>query len=58
VLLPPGLLNRVARYLEATAALARTEGVLPDGFDPAHTTQLAVTFEADAMAARYYADGA
>jgi hypothetical protein len=58
VLLPPTLLNRVARYLEAAAALVRIEEVLPDGFDPARATQLAGTFEADAMAARYYADGA
>ena len=58
VLLPPALLNRAARYLEAAAALVRNEGVVPDGFDPAHITQLAGTFEADAMAARYYADGA
>ena len=57
VLLPPALLNRVARYLEAAATLVRTEAVLPDGFDPAHATQLADTFEADAMAARYYSDG-
>jgi len=51
-------LNRAARYLEAAAAPVRAEAVLPDGFDPAHATQLAGTFEADAMAARYYADGA
>jgi hypothetical protein len=58
VLAPPALLNRAARYLEAAAALARTGGVVPDGFDPPHAAQLAGTFEADAMAARYYADGA
>ena len=58
VLLPPALLNRVARYLEAPAALVRNEGAVPDGFDPAHAAQLAGTFEADAMAARYYSDGA
>jgi hypothetical protein len=28
------------------------------GFDPAHATQLADTFEADSVAARYYSDGA
>lgn len=58
VLAPPALLNRAARYLEAAAALVRTEGVLPDGFDPAHATQLADTFASDAVAARYYSDGA
>ena len=58
VLLPRALLNRAARYLEAAAALVRDEEVLPDGFDPAHVTQFAGTFEADAVAARYYADGA
>jgi len=57
VLLPPALLNRVARYLDAAAALVRSEGVLPGGFDPAHATQLADTFEADSVAARYYSDG-
>lgn len=34
VLVPPALLNRVARYLDAAAVLVRTEGVLPDRFDP------------------------
>jgi hypothetical protein len=58
VLLPPALLNRVARYLDAAAALVRNEAVLPGGFDPAHATQLADTFEADSVAARYYSDGA
>ena len=58
VLAPPALLNGAARYLEAAAALVRDEGVLPDGFDPAHATQLAGTFEADAVAMRYYSDGA
>jgi hypothetical protein len=58
VLAPPALLNRAARCLEAAAAMVREEGVLPDGFDPAHATQLADTFEADAVAIRYYSDGA
>jgi hypothetical protein len=35
-----------------TTALVRNEGVVPDGFDPAHAAQLAGTFGADAMAAR------
>jgi hypothetical protein len=34
VLLPPALLNRVAPYLEAAAALVRTGEVSPDGFNP------------------------
>ena len=56
VLVPPALLNRVARYLDAAAVLVRTEGVLPDGFDPTHATQLADTFEADSVTARYDSD--
>jgi len=58
VLAPPALLNRAARYLQAAAAIVRDEGVLPDRFDAAHATQLADTFEADALAVRYYTDGA
>jgi hypothetical protein len=58
VLAPAALLNRAARYLEAAVAMVQDEGVLPDGFDPAHATQLADTFEADAVAMRYYSDGA
>jgi hypothetical protein len=45
--LPPGLVSRVARYLEATAALVN-DGVLPDRFDPSHAEQLAATFSEDA----------
>jgi hypothetical protein len=44
---PPGLINRIARYLEATAALVN-DGVMPDGFDPSHAGQLAATFTEDA----------
>ena len=44
---PPGLINRVARYLEATAALVN-DGVMPDGFAPSHAGQLAATFTEDA----------
>lgn len=58
VLAPPALLNRAARYLEAAAAMVRDEGVLPDEFNPAHATQLADTFDPDAVAMRYYSDGA
>lgn len=58
VLAPPALLNRAARYLQAAAAIVRGEGVMPDRFDAAHAAQLAETFEADALAVRYYSDGA
>jgi hypothetical protein len=58
VLAPRVLLNRAARYLEAAAALARTGGVVPVGFGPPRAAQLADTFEADAVAAGYCADGA
>lgn len=58
VLAPPALLNRAARYLAAAATIVRDEGVLPDAFDPAHTTQLSDTFQADTVAMRYYSDGA
>ncbi|MBN9619125.1 MAG: hypothetical protein J0H43_05265, partial [Actinobacteria bacterium] len=56
VLVPPALLNRAARYLEAAAALVRDEGIVPDEFDPAHAGQLADTFEKDAATLRYYAE--
>jgi hypothetical protein len=58
VLAPPALLNRAARYLQAAAAIVRDGGVLPGQFDAAHAAQLADTFEADALAVRYYSDGA
>jgi len=57
LLAPPALLNRAARYLQAAAAIVRDNGVLPDQFDAAHAAQLADTFEADALAVRYYCDG-
>jgi hypothetical protein len=58
VLAPPALLNRAARYLQAAAAIVRDEGVLPDRFDATYAAQLADTFETDALAMRYYSDGA
>lgn len=58
VLAPPALLNRAARYLQAAAAVIRDEEVVPDRLDAAGATQLAETFEADAVAVRYYSDGA
>ena len=55
VMMPPGLVNRAARYLEAAAALV-SEGVLPEDFNPAHASELAATFLQDAASLRYYAD--
>jgi len=57
VMMPPSLLNRAARYLEAAAALVRGEGIVPEGFDLAAAGQLADTFDKDAAALRYYAGG-
>lgn len=54
VMLPPGLVNRVARYLEVAAALVN-DGVLPDGFSPAHAGQLSASFADDAASLRRYA---
>lgn len=51
VMIPPGLVNRVGRYLEAAAALAR-DGVLPERFNPTRGSQLAATFEEDAAKLR------
>lgn len=56
VAMPPGLLHRAARYLDATAVLV-ADGVLPDGFDPSHADGLAETFRSDAARLRYYATG-
>jgi hypothetical protein len=55
VMMPPGLVNRAARYLEATASLVN-EGVLPEDFSTAHAGQLAATFMQDAASLRYYAN--
>jgi hypothetical protein len=54
---PPALLNRAARYLEAAASLVRGDGAITDDFEPAHAGQLADTFDRDAGALRYYAEG-
>lgn len=51
VMLPPGLIHRVARYLDAAATLV-TAGVLPEGIHPSHTDQLAATFRHDATSLR------
>ena len=54
VMMPPGLVNRAARYLEAAAILVN-EGVLPKDFNTTHAGQLAATFLQDAASLRYYA---
>ncbi|WP_329484283.1 hypothetical protein OG555_19235 [Kribbella sp. NBC_01484] len=54
VMMPPGLVNRAARYLEAAASLVN-DGVLPENFSATHAGQLAATFTQDAAALRYYA---
>jgi hypothetical protein len=54
VMMPPGLVNRAARYLEAAAVLVH-EGAAPEDFDAAHADQLAATFMQDAAGLRYYA---
>lgn len=58
VMVPPALLNRAARYLEAAAALVRDAGIIPDEFEPAHAGQFADTFDKDAATLRYYSEGA
>ena len=55
VMMPPGLVNRAARYLEAAAALVN-DGVLPEDFNSTHAGELAATFLQDAASLRYYAD--
>lgn len=54
LMMPPGLLHRAARYLEAAAVLV-DGGVLPAQFDSAQADQLAETFRRDAASLRYYA---
>jgi hypothetical protein len=54
VMMPPGLVNRAARYLEAAATLVQ-EGVLPEDFSATHAGELADTFLQDAASLRYYA---
>lgn len=57
VMLPPGLLNRAARYLQACAQLIRDDHILPEDVPAEHAEQLAATFAQDAAALRYYASG-
>lgn len=54
VLMPPGLVNRAARNLEAAASLVN-EGVVPEDFSTIHADQLAATFMQDAATLRSYA---
>jgi hypothetical protein len=55
IMLPPGLVHRAARYLEAAAALVHG-GVLPGDVGPTQAGRLAATFLGDAASLRYYAD--
>lgn len=55
VMMPPGLVHRAARYLEAAATLVN-DGVLPEDFNSTHASELADTFLQDAASLRYYAD--
>jgi len=55
IMMPPGLLNRAARYLEVAATLVH-DGALPEDFDTTQAGQLAATFLQDAASLRYYAD--
>ena len=55
VMMPPGLVNRAARYLEAAATIVN-DGVLPEDFNSTHSSELAATFLQDAASLRYYAD--
>lgn len=56
VMMPPGLLNRAARYLEATASLVES-GVVPERFDPRDAGAFGRTLREDATALRFYAGG-
>jgi hypothetical protein len=53
-MMPPGLVNRAARYLEAAATLVN-EGVLREDFSTTQASQLAATLMQDAASLRYYA---
>jgi hypothetical protein len=57
VMVPPALLNRAARYLEAAALVIRIDGVRPDGLDVREAAQLADAFDTDASSLRFHADG-
>jgi hypothetical protein len=55
VMMPPGLVNRAARYLEAAANFV-AQGVLPADFNTSDTDQLVATFQQDVAILRYYAN--
>jgi len=55
IMIPPGLVNRAARYLEAAATLVHA-GASPEDFDTTQAAQLAAAFLQDAASLRYYAD--
>jgi hypothetical protein len=51
VMLPPGLVHRAARYLDAAATMVAA-GVLPEGVPPVEADQLAASFRHDATGLR------
>lgn len=51
IMMPPGLVHRAARYVDAAATLVTT-GVLPDGIHPAQADPLTATFRHDATSLR------
>ena len=53
-MMPPGLVNRAARYLEAAATLVH-QGGLPADFTASGAGRLAATFRQDAASLRYHA---
>jgi hypothetical protein len=55
VMMPPGLVHRAARYLEAAATLVHG-GVLPEDVSITQAGRFAATFLGDAASLRYYAD--
>jgi hypothetical protein len=55
IMMPPGLVHRAARYLEAAAMLVHA-GVLPEDLSSIQAGGLAATFRRDAASLRYYAD--
>ena len=56
VMMPPGLVNRTARYLEAAAELV-SDGIMPEAFDEQLAGQLSATFRRDAGQLRACARG-
>jgi hypothetical protein len=55
IMMPPALLTRSARYLDAVANMVADDGVLPTGFDAKNAPGLTATFRNDATRLRYFA---